>query len=101
MPSVSPVRCLGRRRAVATPRCSYKGCVGEARFRPVWLLAFESVLGQRRVSLDITVCDEHRREMRSLFGSARGRLSLARALARRLGTTPDWSRSRMWFQRIH
>jgi len=84
-----------------TPTCSHRGCVSEARFRPVWLLAFEDTFTRHRITLDMCVCEEHRREMSSLFCTARGQLSVGRALRRRLRAAPDWARSRMWFQPIH
>jgi hypothetical protein len=86
---------------MATPACSHKGCAQEARFRPIWLLAFEETFNRHWVPLGIRVCEEHRREICRLFCSKRGRQSMARALARRLRATPDWTRSRMWFERLH
>ena len=86
---------------MATPTCSHRGCVGEAAFRPIWLLAFQDSHARHRICLDIRLCEEHRRKMQDLFCSRRGWLTLARALERRLRVTPDWTRSRISFQRVH
>ena len=86
---------------MATPACSHKGCAGEARFRPIWLLAFRNGTIRHRFSLDVAVCEEHRRELRTWFCTRRGQLCVARALTKRLRETPDWTRSRMWFQDLH
>jgi hypothetical protein len=83
---------------MATSACSHKGCAGGARFRPIWLLAFQDRATRHRITLDIAVCEEHRREMQSLFCSTGGQRSLALALTKRLRATPDWKRSRIWFQ---
>jgi hypothetical protein len=86
---------------MATPACSHKGCARQARFRPVWLLAFQETSNRRWIPLGIRVCEEHRREIRRLFSSRRGQQSMAHVLTRRLRATPDWTRSRICFERLH
>jgi len=83
------------------PRCSRQGCSGQAEFRPVLLLVMAgSVLGHR-VRLDIQVCDTHRRELRQSLSGVHGQVLVEQALKERKRGTPDWARTRLYFERVH
>ncbi|HEX9288329.1 MAG TPA: hypothetical protein VF904_02300 [Anaeromyxobacteraceae bacterium] len=83
------------------PRCSRQGCTEEAEFRPVLLLVMAgSVLGHR-IRLDIQVCEAHRRALRQSFSGVHGQVLVEQALKDRKRGTPDWARSRLYFERVH
>jgi hypothetical protein len=82
-------------------RCSRQGCTEEALYRPVLLLVMAGSALAHRIRLELQVCDAHQRELRRTLSGVRGQVLVERALNGRGRGTPDWARTRLYFERVH